>query len=140
MKTKIVILALTGLGFAVSGRAQPSTTAQSVTRQALLSAHLAHAKSVNRVEIKSVTLDPGVLAGPHLHPVPVVGVVTAGSILFQIEGFAEQHLHAGDAFFEPADVRILHFDNGTSNLPATFVAFYLLGDADHDLIHMLKKE
>jgi hypothetical protein len=43
----------------------------------------------------------------------------------------------GDAFFEPPGKRIVRFDHASPTEPMTFIAFYLLGDNDHELIHML---
>lgn len=106
-----------------------------VQRRALLAAHLAATAAVDRVAIREVRMPAGQLAGRHLHPCPVVGVVLEGSILFQVEGEEAQVLHAGDAFFEPADVPILHFDAPDS--PATFVACSLLGAHEDELIRML---
>jgi quercetin dioxygenase-like cupin family protein len=64
-----------------------------------------------------------------------VGLVREGSLLFQVEGEEAQVLHAGDAFFEPANVPSLHFD--ARDAPAVFVACSLLGAGEDDLIRML---
>lgn len=47
-------------------------------------------------------------------------------------------LKAGDAFFEPANTKILHFDNASAIEPMTFIAFYLLGKGEDELIRMLE--
>ncbi|MGH8199242.1 MAG: hypothetical protein ACREVO_02565 [Steroidobacteraceae bacterium] len=47
-------------------------------------------------------------------------------------------LPAGSAFFEPANTRVLHFDNASSQEAATFIAYYLLGDGNEQLIEMLE--
>jgi len=107
-----------------------------VARRALLSIALTPEKAVSRVEIKEVTLGPNQKAPLHLHPGPVVGLITAGEITFQIEGEAAQHLKTGDAFYEPANQRITHFDNDHAE-PAKFAAFYLLGQDDHELIRLI---
>jgi quercetin dioxygenase-like cupin family protein len=135
MKTTLILAAST---LAVTALAQKPPPA--MTRKDLLAVSLAAAPSVARVEIKTITLGPGVQAGLHLHPCPVVGVVTAGGIVFQIEGSPEQRLRAGDAFFEPANTPVLHFDNAANDVPAAFVTFYLLGNTGQELIRMLKKE
>jgi quercetin dioxygenase-like cupin family protein len=67
----------------------------------------------------------GVSAPRHLHPSPVIGYVVKGKVLFQIEGEEKKILKEGDAFYEPRNKRILHFDNLSSNEPLTFVAIYL---------------
>jgi quercetin dioxygenase-like cupin family protein len=113
-------------------------TTSTVTRKELLTATIASEKVVSKIEIKEVTMGPKQRAPLHLHPCPVVGVVTEGTISFQIEGEAVQHLKVGDAFYEPANVRVARFDND-GETPATFVAFYLLGKDEHELIHMLSK-
>jgi quercetin dioxygenase-like cupin family protein len=46
-------------------------------------------------------------------------------------------LQAGDAFFEPANVRIPHFDNASETDAAVFVACYLLPPGEDRLIEML---
>jgi quercetin dioxygenase-like cupin family protein len=112
------------------------TTGQ-VLRHDLLTAALGGGRVVDRVEIKRIELAPGQSTGPHRHPCPVVGHILSGSIQFQIEGRPAKTLRAGDAFFEPANLRIRSFDNSSPREPATFVAFYLLGVEDRDIIEML---
>lgn len=86
-------------------------------------------QKVSVVEIKEVTLPPGGAAPRHLHPCPVVGVVRRGSVLFQAEGEDSRIIHEGEAFYEPRNQPILHFDNASPDEPLTFVAFYL---KEHD--------
>jgi quercetin dioxygenase-like cupin family protein len=111
-------------------------TTPSVSRTDLLTALLVPGKTISKIEIKEVTLGPNVKAPLHLHPCPVVGIVSKGEIAFQIEGKPVQHLKVGDAFYEPANVRVARFDN-EGNSTATFSAFYLLGDKELELIRML---
>jgi quercetin dioxygenase-like cupin family protein len=113
------------------------TSAVPIRRKPLLTAVLGGDRSIQRVEIKQVELPPGQLTGLHLHPCPVVGYVAAGAINFQIEGQPIQHLRSGDAFFEPRDARVAHFDNASASDAATFIAFYLLGTDEDRLIEML---
>jgi quercetin dioxygenase-like cupin family protein len=121
--------------------AAPETTMPtppSVARKDLLTAALSPERVVARVEIKEVTLGPRLKAPLHLHPCPVVGVVTEGTIAFQIEGKPVLHLKAGDPFYEPANVRIARFDNDAA-VPAKFSVFYLLGKDELELIRLLPK-
>jgi quercetin dioxygenase-like cupin family protein len=106
-------------------------------RHDLLTAALGAGRIVDRIEIKRVELAPGQRTGPHRHPCPVVGHILSGAVLFQIEGRPAKTLHVGDAFFEPATLRIRSFDNLSSREPASFVACYLLGADDDDIIEML---
>jgi quercetin dioxygenase-like cupin family protein len=94
-------------------------------------------KLVERVQLTQIDLAPGVQTGLHLHPGPVVGYVVKGEITFQIEGQPAQVLRAGDAFYEPANTRILHFDNASPTNEARFVAVYLLGQEEQELIRLL---
>jgi quercetin dioxygenase-like cupin family protein len=68
----------------------------------------------------------------------VVGYIANGAVHFQIEGEPAQTLREGDAFYEPADVTILHFDNPSEREPLTFIAYYLLGSGEDELIRMLE--
>ena len=108
----------------------------SVTRKDLLTAIIASGKPVSKVEIQEITMGPGVPAPLHLHPCPTVGIVSEGAISFQIEGQPIQYLKAGDAFYEPAGVRVSKFNND-GDVPAKFVALYLLGEHEQETIHIL---
>ncbi len=110
---------------------------QPVLRKDLLTAIIDEKKQVAKVEIQEITMNIGVDAPLHLHPCPTMGIITEGKIAFQIEGQETQHLVAGDAFYEPANVRVAKFNN-EGDLPAKFVAFYLLSEEDTETIQMLK--
>jgi quercetin dioxygenase-like cupin family protein len=109
-----------------------------VLRKELLNAMLTSSKHVSKVDIQEVTMSPKVSAPLHLHPCPTVGVITEGAITFQIEGQPVQHLNVGEAFYEPADVRVAKFNND-GEVPAKFVVFYLLGENEHETVRVLPK-
>lgn len=73
-----------------------------------------------------------------MHPCPTIGVVTEGEIVFQIEGEQAKHLKIGDAFYEPADIRVAKFNNEGA-VPAKFFVFYLLGEGETDTVRILEK-
>jgi quercetin dioxygenase-like cupin family protein len=108
-----------------------------IARKALLNATLRATTEIERVEIARVELAPAQAAGLHLHPCPVVGWVIAGVIRFQVADDPAVTLRAGDAFFEPANVRIPHFDNLSTTEAAIFIACYLLAPGEHRLIELL---
>ena len=108
-----------------------------VSRKALLTALLDFDIPISKVEVQEVTVPAGVKAPLHLHPCPTVGLITQGTISFQIEGQAVQKLNTGDAFYEPANVRVAKFDNDGVE-PATFAAFYLLGNGETETIRILE--
>lgn len=126
---------LAGLVLSLSAHAQENS-APSVSRKDLLSAFITPHQPLAKIEIKEVVLAPKLRAPLHLHPCPVIGVVEEGSIAFQIEGQQVQWLKTGDAFYEPANVRIARFDN-EGVIPAKFVAVYLLDSNDQELIRLL---
>src|SRR5271156_4691661 len=101
--------------------------AERITRVPLLTANLVSGKNVARVAVKKISLGPSQRTGLHHHPCPVVGLITKGSIHFQVEGESPRNLGEGDAFYEPSEKTVLHFDNASSTQTADFVAFYLLG-------------
>ena len=109
-----------------------------VTRKDLLTAMIDAGKSIERVEIKEVTMGPTQKAPLHLHPSPTLGVITEGLISFQIEGEPVQYLKAGDAFYESANVRVAKFDND-GDAPAKFVVFYLLEKDEHETVRILPR-
>ena len=107
------------------------TMTQTIMRKELLTAVIDGGKSVAKVEIQEVTMNVGVEAPLHLHPCPTMGVITEGQIVFEIDGEQIQHLKVGDAFYEPADIRVARFNN-EGDTPAKFVVFYLLGQNEKE--------
>ena len=107
-----------------------------ILRKDLLTAIIDPEKSVSKVEIQEITMASGVPAPLHLHPCPTMGIITKGEISFQIEGDPVQYLKAGDAFYEPANVRVAKFNNESDD-SATFVAFYLLSENEKETVYLL---
>lgn len=90
-------------------------------------------QNISTVEIQQVTLPPGQPAPRHFHPCPVVGYVASGSVLFQIEGEESKIIPEGEAFYEPKNKTILHFDNASENKELTFIAFYLKEEKEENI-------
>ena len=114
------------------------TMDQPVMRKELLTAIIDGSKNVAKVDIQEVTMNVGIDAPLHLHPCPTMGVVTEGEIAFEIEGEQTQHLNVGDAFYEPADIRVAKFNN-EGDAPAKFVVFYLLSEGEKETVRILDK-
>jgi len=110
-----------------------------IERKALLTVVMNGIESIERVEVKSITLAPAQRTGLHLHPCIVVGYIAEGMISFQVEGQPAKILKQGDGFHEARGARILRFDNASETAPATFIAFYLLGPGESKLIEMLDR-
>jgi quercetin dioxygenase-like cupin family protein len=91
--------------------AKAKRSKETIYRKPLYTASLEQAKKVEKVEIKEIVFQPSQKTGLHFHPCPVVGYIAEGTVAFQVEGSEERTLRAGDAFFEPPNVKILKFDN-----------------------------
>lgn len=108
---------------------------ENVFRRDLLTACFSK-QAVSRVEIKEVTLPPTGKADYHLHRCPVVGCIVSGALLYQLKGGDPMIIKTGEAFFEPRDQPVLHFDNASETEPLVFTAFYLV-EENEDLITIL---
>lgn len=107
-----------------------------ITRKDLLTAVIN--QQIATVEIKEITMAAGQIAPKHLHPCPVVGYVKSGKVLFQIEGEEKIILNEGDAFYEPKNKNMLHFDNASKDKPLVFAAFYLK-EGDEENIKLITR-
>ncbi|MFS4472639.1 cupin domain-containing protein [Chryseobacterium sp. T20] len=96
---------------------------KTISRKELLKTALD--QKVKSTEIQEITMAAGQGAPEHLHPCPVLGIINSGEAVFQIEGKEKVVLHEGDAFYEPKNVKILHFDNASPEKPLVFTAIYL---------------
>ncbi|MDQ0782055.1 cupin domain-containing protein [Chryseobacterium sp. W4I1] len=94
-------------------------------------------QKIKTTEIQEITLAPGLQVPKHLHPCPVVGIIKSGEAIFQIEGQQKVILHEGEAFYEPKNVKILHFDNASAEKPLVFSAIYLK-EGNEENIKLLK--
>jgi quercetin dioxygenase-like cupin family protein len=97
-----------------------------ITRTTLQVTRLEPAHRTAAVEIRRIALAPGFVGGFHLHNTPVFGSIVEGSVTYQIEGEPETVLHAGDVFYEPANVPIARFD--ATDEGVVFLAYFLLED------------
>lgn len=78
------------------------------------------------VEVRRITLLPGVRGGAHRHNGPVFGSIERGSVVFQVEGGPERVLRAGDVFYEPADTVIARWDATAEGVQ--FLGYFLLAE------------
>lgn len=96
---------------------------KAISRKELLKTALD--QKMKSTEIQEITMAAGQGAPEHLHPCHVLGIINSGEAVFQIQGKEKVILHEGDAFYEPKNVKILHFDNASSDKPLVFTAIYL---------------
>lgn len=108
---------------------------KTISRKELLKTALD--QKVKSTEIQEITMAAGQGAPEHLHPCPVLGIINSGEAVFQIEGHEKVVLHTGDAFYEPKNVKILHFDNASAEKPLVFTAIYLK-EGDEENIKFIK--
>jgi len=128
------ILLITSTGCSIFMTKEPAAPA--TLRRELLNANLGNEKSVSAVRMNELTMGPMQKAPLHLHPCDTIGVIVEGTITLRIEGQAEQTLRPGQAFFEPANTRIIKFDND-SDQPAKIIVFYLLEKASSETVRIL---
>lgn len=131
LKAGALVLGALGAGAAASAP-KPD-----VERHSILDVILASKRPVAKVEASTVRVGPGQASGRHMHPHPVVGVVSEGSFILQVEGETAMTLKPGEGFYEPAETTILRFDNASSTSPAVMTAFYLVEDASKPVTVML---
>jgi quercetin dioxygenase-like cupin family protein len=110
-----------------------------IQRTPLASHTLSPAKTVTRPQVVRLDFQPGMITPLHLHKMPVLTYIEKGEFLVEIEGQPARHYHQGESVLEPANTRILHYDNVSQTEPATAIATYLAGDDDHELITLLPK-
>jgi quercetin dioxygenase-like cupin family protein len=104
---------------------------KTISRKELLKTALD--QKVKSTEIQEITMAAGQGAPKHLHPSPVLGIINSGEAVFQIEGQERVILHQGDAFYEPKNTNILHFDNASAEKPLIFTAIYLKEGSEENI-------
>lgn len=135
MKKLFLSVMLSFSGVAVAAESFPPLVRRSVLEQPLPASN----PVVKLVRGADIRFAPGQPTGLHYHPASTVGVVTSGSFKFQPEGEPERIIKTGDSFFEPANHKILRFDNASPTRPAAITVFYLVDGKELPLIKMLKK-
>ncbi|MBO0769200.1 MAG: cupin domain-containing protein [Solirubrobacterales bacterium] len=95
-----------------------------ITRQILLDQTLPGPLATARVQVRRITIPPGVAAGAHFHNGPVFGSIEQGSVILQVEDGPQTVLNAGDVFYEPAEVQVTRFD--ATDAGAVFLAYFPL--------------
>ena len=109
-----------------------------IVRKQLITASI-ESRIVKKVDVREINLQPGQKTGLHKHPCPDIGYIVSGNVLFQVEGDTLKTLKAGDAFFEPANMPIAHFDNTSQTESLKFIANYLINE-ETELIQMLPQK
>ena len=85
-----------------------------------------------------VDYEPGGFSRVHRHPAGAYVYVIDGSVVFGIDDREPVVLKAGDSFYEPPGALHSVSRNASQDLPASFIAFFVLGEGedptvgDHD--------
>jgi quercetin dioxygenase-like cupin family protein len=82
------------------------------------------------VQAVRVDYEPGGFSGVHRHPAGAYVYVIDGSVMFGIGGSAPVLLKAGDSFYEPPGALHSVSRNASEEVPASFIAFFVLDDGE----------
>jgi quercetin dioxygenase-like cupin family protein len=82
------------------------------------------------VHADRVDYGPGGFSHAHRHPAGAYVYVIDGSVMFGVDDREPVLLKAGDSFYEPPGALHSVSRNASQDLPATFIAFFLLGESD----------
>ena len=96
-------------------------------------------KAVTRVDMTRVEFLPGEAMPEHMHPVPVVCVVSKGNFVASIGAAPERKLSVGDTTIERAGEVVHYFRNASASRPAQLFCTILVGRDDKELSVMLNK-
>ena len=100
---------------------------------------VAPAKQVTHVEMTRVDFLPGQAMPEHMHPVPVVCVVSKGDLEASIGRLPLRRITVGDTTLEPAGALVHYFRNLSKTNPAQVYCTALAGSDDKQLSVMLAR-
>ena len=96
-------------------------------------------KEVSHVEMTRVDFLPGQVMPEHLHPVPVVCVVSKGTFEASIGRLPPRRVGVGETTIEPAGEVVHYFRNLSAHDSAQLYCAALAGSGDKQLSVMLNK-
>jgi quercetin dioxygenase-like cupin family protein len=127
------------LSTAVLALAANTSAAPIPVRTPIGSLAVAPAKTVTHVEMTRVDFAPGQDMPKHMHPVPVVCVVSKGVFLASIGDQSPRQVSVGDTTIEPAGTVVHFFRNLSKDEPGQLYCSTLAGPDDKQLSVMLGK-
>lgn len=77
----------------------------------------------------------GFTRGAHRHPAGAYVYVMDGSVVFGIDDGEPVLLEAGDSFYEPPGALHSVSRNASEKLPASLIAFFVLGDRESATVY-----
>ena len=88
------------------------------------------------VHATRVDYEPGGFTrGAHRHPAGAYVYVIDGSVIFGIDDREPVMLKAGDSFYEPPGALHSVSRNASEELPASLIAFFVLGDGESPTVY-----
>ena len=89
------------------------------------------------LSVQAVRVDylPGGFSASHRHPAGAYVYVMDGSVMFGLGGGEPVLLKAGDSFYEPPGAVHAVSRNASRDLPASFIAFFVLGEGEDPTVH-----
>ena len=88
------------------------------------------------VQAIRVDYEPGGFTrGAHRHPAGAYVYVIDGNVIFGIDNREPVTLKAGDSFYEPPNALHSVSRNASEELPASLIAFFVLGDGESPTVY-----
>jgi len=116
-----------------------ATAAPIPIRTPLDSVPIVPMKGVTHVETMRVDFLPGQEMPAHMHPVPVVCIVSRGSLLVSIGAAPVRSVKVGDTTLEPPGQIVHYFRNMSMTEPAELYCTIIAGPSDRQYSVMLAK-
>lgn len=126
------------IAISISAAVAPTQAAIPV-RNPIGSFQLVSAKVVSHVEMTRVDFLPGQIMPEHLHPVPVVCVVSKGAFEASIGRQPPRRVTVGETTIEPPGEVVHYFRNLSAHHSAELYCASLAGPEDRQLSVMLSK-
>jgi len=92
-----------------------------------------HFPSRDGLSVQAIRVDyepGGFTSGTHRHPAGAYVYVTEGSVMFGIDDREPVLLKAGESFYEPPGALHSVSRNASRDLPASLIAFFVLGEGE----------
>ena len=83
-----------------------------------------------------VDYEPGGFSRVHRHPAGAYVYVIDGSVIFGLDGREPVVLNAGDSFYEPPGAVHAVSRNASDELPASLLAFFVLGEGESPTVYV----
>jgi quercetin dioxygenase-like cupin family protein len=77
----------------------------------------------------------GFMRGTHRHPAGANVYVIDGSVVFEVDDGEPVVLKAGDSFYEPPGALHSVSRNASQELPASLIAFFVLGEGESPTVY-----